>query len=260
VQRDVFKELREAYPFDQVFRIAVPSDAMEDGVLMAYLDRVNDSEFEGYTVGTARCGRMEQGKILEGDNLRSVWWIYFVYRLAGWDGVFPDYGAKDFGPLVENRVGDPEPDPGPPLPRFSDVVVPPDERLEGLHVNARLEPGVSALEVVVENSGTQPVPELRAWWVYNYESPQPVEPPAGPFEAMAGGGRCLIPERAFEGTLGVGRATVFSLSDHDMKDAACHVASLSSEKYWLVVKSGEEEIYRFDGTKVGEFVENLTDP
>jgi hypothetical protein len=126
--------------------------------------------------------------------------------------------VRDFGPLIAIMVGEPEPE---PIPKFPGKVVPPNDRQEGLHLEASLGWSDSVVEVVVTKTGTEPVPDLSVRRVYAYETPQPPSCEAGPLQAVAGASFWLVTERAFGagGALGLGRATVFAFGYQTMQDA-----------------------------------------
>jgi hypothetical protein len=113
-----------------------------------------------------------------------------------------------------------------------------------------------SLLVTVANIGKVPVPQLSVHWVGEHEAPQPIQ--VGSVQALdLGGTMNLLPAASFRGTLGPGDSTSFLLDERMIDGVLNQIASLSPERYWISVRSGESEILRLDGCAIGAFIEGV---
>jgi hypothetical protein len=265
MQPNFLNEIKQRYPSAELFTIPVVVAEVELPAVGQYMGRVNGSEFEGRAPETL----LFMG--LEGSSGRRLGRLVFVLRAEGWNTELrpetgryeriahvetgaPLYQSADFSELAALRA--PEP---PPLWTGPRELT--GQRQQGQHAEARLaaypqEGRPQTLLVLVCNRGTEPLRDLSVHWVFENEVMQPVEGISVPAQEV-GGSFGLGDEESFEGTLEPGRLVPFVL-DFRMLDAVLsHAAGLSPERYWLSVRSGDQEIYRVDGRVAGAHVEQL---
>jgi hypothetical protein len=112
------------------------------------------------------------------------------------------------------------------------------------------------LLVTVANIGNLPVRQLSVHWVGEHEAPQPIQ--VGKVQALdLGGTMNLLPATSFSGTLGPGDRTSFLLDERMIDGVLSQIASLSPERYWVSIRSGESEVLRLDGCAIGAFIEEV---
>lgn len=137
----------------------------------------------------------------------------------------------------------------------------PDDLPEGSLVRVRMEAyqrprRPKTLLVVVQNTGNVPVPKLSVHWTFSNETPQPVQLGSIPAAGLGGSLRLETPS-AFKGTLRPGQEISFLLGETFLQSMLGQIAALSPERYGIVVVSGELEVGRIEGNKVGDFLEKL---
>lgn len=121
---------------------------------------------------------------------------------------------------------------------------------------ASLQPYEHTFIVNVQNVGTVPAQQLSVWWVSEYEKPQPDQ---SGLTGMYWGGPSieLCASNDFGGTLEAGETAAFLLLEDFLPGIKGQVAGLSTERYRIAVRCGDQEVCSIDGGTAGGFIEGL---
>ena len=114
------------------------------------------------------------------------------------------------------------------------------------------------LLVLLNNTGIVPISKLSVHWVSRNETPQRMEIRNVPALEL-GGSMSLMRPSSFDGALQVNEEISFLLDETALDPILGQVGSLSPERYWIAIASGESEFLRIDGRIVGDFLEKLDD-
>jgi hypothetical protein len=106
----------------------------------------------------------------------------------------------------------------------------------------------------VQNISPRPISSMSVRLEWENEQPQP---PAA-MTRTAGGGTSLHSTTRFVGVLLPGERHIFYLDENYLRQELLgRVASLSPERYWIAVMSGEQELARVPGNLIGGVLDGL---
>jgi hypothetical protein len=106
----------------------------------------------------------------------------------------------------------------------------------------------------VRNTSSSPIDGLSAAFEWENERHQPN--PDG--SRTAAGGTLLRALHGLSGPLAPGDERVFYIDERYLEEEVMgRIAALSSERYWVAVRSGEQELARYPGNLVGGVLEGL---